>query len=229
MAKTIIITGASSGIGKATAELLSEQGYKLILLARKKEILDEIAKKNKNCLVYPCDLMNAEEAEKISKKITEDFPIIDVLVNNAGVGFPTKLDEISIEDYDKIMDTNIKGLVLFTKNILKQMEKNNSGHIINVSSPAGIQSNPVAPIYCTSKFALEGYTQGLRMHIKETKKNIRVTCVRPGGVDTNYWGKRDVDRTKFMTSEEMALVLKFVIDFPKDSNVQDITMESVRY
>ena len=109
------------------------------------------------------------------------------------------------------------------------MKSNNRGHIINISSPAGIQSNPVAPIYCTSKFALEGYTEGLRMQIKEEKKNIRVANVRPGGVDTNYWGVRDIPRDKFMTSEEMALVLKFVIDFPEKSNVVDITMESVRY
>ncbi len=229
MVKTIIITGASSGIGKATAELLAKEGHKLILVARSKDKLNGIAEKNQNCFVYACDLMDLNQVNEVSKKIVEDFPDIDVLVNNAGVGFPSKLDELSVEDYDRIMDTNVKGLVFFTKNILQQMKKNDKGHIINVSSPAGIQANPVAPIYCTSKFALEGYTGGLRMQIKEEKKNIRVTNVRPGGVDTNYWGDRDVPREKFMTPEEMALVLKFVIDFPEKSNVVDITMESFRY
>jgi len=227
--KTIIITGASSGIGKATVELLSKEGHKLILVARSEDKLNELKNKFSNCFVYVCDLMNLEDVEKVSKKIVEDFPNVDVLINNAGVGFPSKLDELSVEDYEKMMDTNVKGLIFFTKNILKQMKANDKGHIVNVSSPAGVQSNPVAPIYCTLKFALEGYTEGLRMQIKEEKKNIRVTNVRPGGVDTNYWGTRDVPRDKFMTSEEMALVLKFVIDFPEKSNVVDITMESFRY
>jgi short-subunit dehydrogenase len=226
--KTIIITGASSGIGKATVELLEKEDYKLILVARSEDKLKELAEGKENVFVYACDLMDVKNAEDVSKKIVEDFPEVDVLINNAGIGFPSKLDELSVKDYEKMMDTNVKGLIFFTKNILKQMKVNDKGHIVNVSSPAGIQSNPVAPIYCTSKFALEGYTEGLRMQIKDEKKNIRVTNVRPGGVDTNYWGTRDVPRDKFMTSEEMALVLKFVIDFPEKSNVVDITMESVR-
>jgi NADP-dependent 3-hydroxy acid dehydrogenase YdfG len=226
--KTIIITGASSGIGKATAELLGKEGHKLILVSRKKDKLNEIAKDKENFFVYPCDLMNSEEVEKVSLEITKHFPKIDVLINNSGVGFPSELDNLSLGDYEKMMDTNVKGLIFFTKNILKQMVENDYGHIINVSSPAGVQSNPVAPIYCTSKFALEGYTNGLRMQIKQKGKNIRVTNVRPGGVDTNYWGDRDVQRDKFMTPEEMALVFKFVIDFPDKSNVLEITMESVR-
>ena len=226
--KTIIITGASSGIGKATVELLEKEDYKLILVARSEDKLKELAEGKENVFVYACDLMDVKNAEDVSKKIVEDFPEVDVLINNAGIGFPSKLDELSVKDYEKMMDTNVKGLIFFTKNILKQMKVNDKGHIVNVSSPAGIQSNPVAPIYCTSKFALEGYTEGLRMQIKDEKKNIRVTNVRPGGVDTNYWGTRDVPRDKFMTSEEMALVLKFVIDFPEKSNVIDITMESVR-
>ena len=227
--KTIIITGASSGIGKATAELLTKDGHKLILVARSEDKLLEFIKENKNCCMYACDLTDMAQVDQVSRKIINDFPNIDVLINNAGVGFPSQLDEISIEDYNKIMDTNVKGLVFFTKSILKQMKENNNGHIINISSPAGIQSNPVAPIYCTSKFALEGYTEGLRMQIKEEKKNVRVSNVRPGGVDTNYWGKRDVQREKFMKPEEMALVLKFVVDFPEKSNIVDITMESFRY
>jgi len=226
--KTIILTGASSGIGKATAELLAKDGHKLILVSRKEDKLREFAEGNENISVYPCDLMNLEEVEMVSSKIVIDFPEIDVLINNAGIGFPSRLDELSVQDYEKMMDTNVKGLVFFTKNILKKMKENNKGHIINVSSPAGQQSNPIAPIYCTSKFALEGYTEGLRMQIKSDGKNIRVSNVRPGGVDTNYWGDRDVPRDKFMRPEEMALVLKFVIDFPEKSNVIDITMESVR-
>ncbi len=226
--KTIIITGASSGIGRASAELLAKEGHKIILVARSKDKLDELRSKHENCFSYQCDLMNIKEVEEVSKKIVQDFGEIDVLVNNAAVGFPLRLDELSVEDYEKIMDTNVKGLIFFTKPILQLMKKQNSGHIINVSSLAGKISNPVAPIYCTSKFALEGYTDGLRMQIKEEGKKIRVSNVKPGSVDTNYWGTRDVPREKFMTAEEMALVLKFVIDFPQTSNVVDINMESFR-
>jgi short-subunit dehydrogenase len=226
--KTIIITGASSGIGKATAELLAKDKHNLILIARNKQALDEIAKNNKNCHVFQCDLTNEEQVEETSNKIIKDFKI-DVLINNAGVGFPTKLDELSLEDYNKMIDTNVKGLVFFTKNILHQMKNNNKGHIINISSPAGLSANPIAPIYCASKFALEGYSEGLKLQLKDEKKNIRVTIVRPGAVNTNYWGKREVEREKFMIPKEMALVIKFVIDFPEQSNIVEITMESVRF
>lgn len=226
--KTIIITGASSGIGKAASELLVQDGHQILAVSRNKKALSELTKKYNNCLAFPCDLRDAKTAIQTAQAILKKFPNIDVLINNAGVGFPTRLDEIKEKEYDNIMDTNVKGMVFLTREILKRMKKNNSGHIVNISSPAGVQSNPVAPIYCASKFAVEGYTQGLRMQIKEDKKNIRVSLVRPGGVDTNYWGKRDVPREKFMTPGEMASVLKFVIDYPEQSNVFDITMESVR-
>ncbi len=229
MPKTILITGASSGIGRATAELLVRDGHRVLTLARSREILKGLVKKYKNAKAYPCDLRNLKETFSVAKKILAENKRIDVLVNNAGVGFPTRLDELKEGEYCDIMDTNVKGLIFLTREILKRMKKQNSGHIINISSPAGQRSNPVAPIYCASKFAVEGYTEGLRLQIKEEKKDIRVTLVRPGGVDTNYWGKREVAREKFMRPEEMARVLKFAIDFPEKSNVQEITLESVRY
>lgn len=227
--RTIVITGASSGIGKASAELLSQNKDNTILLvARSRDKMEQIAENKKNCIVYECDLKNMDNVIEVSRKIIEDYPEPDVLVNNAGVGFPSELDSLQEEDYDTMMNTNVKGLVFFTRTILKTMKETNHGHIINISSSAGITANPVAPIYCTSKFALEGYTDGLRKQINRDGKNIRVTLVRPGGVDTNYWGKREIDRTKFMTPEEMALVVKFVLDFPEKSNVMEIMMESVR-
>ena len=144
--KTILITGASSGIGKATVELLAKEN--LILVARSKQILDDLKKKFPNCHIFPCDLTDEKQVATISEEIASKFTV-DVLVNNAGVGFPTKLDEISIKEYDEMMNTNVKGLIFLTKPILKQMIEKKKGHIINISSLAGIQSNPVAPIYCT--------------------------------------------------------------------------------
>ena len=122
--KTIIITGASSGIGKAIVELLEKEDYKLILVARSEDKLKELAEGKENVFVYACDLMDVKNAEDVSKKIVEDFPEVDVLINNAGIGFPSKLDELSVKDYEKMMDTNVKGLIFFTKNILKQMKVN---------------------------------------------------------------------------------------------------------
>ncbi len=222
--KTIIITGASSGIGYATAKLLATKGNKLILVARSEEKLA----KEINASCYKCDLSQIKDVEEVGNKIIREHKNIDVLINNAGVGFPTDLAELGEKEYDKIMNTNFKGLVFFTKKILKIFIKQNKGHIINISSLAGIQANPVAPIYCSSKFALEGYTEGLRMQLKEKKLSIRVSLVRPGGVDTNYWGSRGVDRSKFMTPEEMAKVIEFVVEYPETSNVRYITMESFR-
>jgi short-subunit dehydrogenase len=227
--KTILITGASSGIGKATAQLFAQKGANLILIARSEEKLKsfthELNNKFPNSTTYHhCDLTNLDSIKKVTSQLSK----IDTLINNAGIGFPSDLSELSEEDYNKMMDTNVKGLIFLTKEILPIMEKQNKGHIINISSLAGIQSNPVAPIYCASKFALEGYTSGLKQQLEKKNLNIRVSLIRPGGVDTNYWGTRDVPRHLYMSPEEMAHVLHFVVSFPESSNVIDLTMESFR-
>ena len=231
--KTVIITGASSGIGLSVAELFAKKEFTIILLARTEDKLKGLCSKiNKfkpnSAFCYRCDLSNTKNISEVTEQIKRKFKKIDILINNAGIGFPTDLSEIRIEEYNRIMDTNIKGVVFLTKEIIKIMQQHNQGHIINISSMAGIESNSVAPIYCTSKFALEGYTSGLRKQLKEKKLKIRVSLIRPGGVDTNYWGKRDVNRKLFMTPQEMAQVIHFVASFPEKSNVVDITMESFR-
>ena len=228
MSKTIVLTGASSGIGRATAELLARAGHRLLLVARRENLLNDLAATLPDAVAYPCDMMNIRQVEATAERIVAEQGRIDVLINNAGVGFPTALDTLTTADYERMMDTNVKGLVLLTRPILAAMKAAGGGHIINVGSGAGVSANPVAPIYCASKFALEGYTDGLRQQLSRDKANIRVTMVRPGAVDSEYWGDRDVPRDKFMTCEEMAAVFQFVIDFPAGANVREIFLESVR-
>ena len=122
MTKRIVLTGASSGIGKAFVKLVADEDVELFMVARSKKALDELTQKYPSCKAYPCDLMDIQQVEDVFRAIVRDHPDVDVLINNAGVGFPSRLDCLSLEDYEKIMDTNVKGLIFLTRNIYRQMK-----------------------------------------------------------------------------------------------------------
>jgi len=130
------------------------------------------------------------------------------------------------------MDTNVTGVFFLTRAVLPILIAQKRGHVVMVSSPAGGRANPVAPLYCTSKFALEGYTDGLRQQVDglhDQGVHIRVSNVWPGGVDSEYWGDRDVPRATFMTCEEMACVLLWVVAARGTMNVNDVRVRQFRY
>lgn len=227
MVKTILITGATSGIGKAFVVHMSEnKDVKLILLARDQEKLNSL--KASNAIKICVDLLSVSELSKKISSILEEESV-DVLINNAGVGVPTSLDGLDVlEKYDLMMDTNVKSMVQLTSIVLKQMKTRNSGLIINISSEAGLVSNPVAPLYCASKFAVEAFSDGLRQQLKQEEKDVRVTVIRPGPIATNYWGDREVPKEKFLTSKEVANIIKYVIFSPSTVAIKSIDLESAR-
>ena len=188
MKKTVLITGATSGIGKATAYLLAEQGYRLILCGRRAPILSEIqkeleAKTEVETLVF--DVRNREDVEEAISSLSANWNSIDILINNAGNAHGLdSLAEGSIEDWDAMMDGNVKGLLYVSKPIIKKMKDNGAGHIVNISSVAARMTYANGVVYCASKKAVDTISEGMRIEL--TQFGIKVTNIQPGAVETDF-------------------------------------------
>lgn len=227
---TVAITGASSGIGLEAAKLFAQSGCKIALLARSPERLQaaEAAIKaiGAEVLALSLDVTDETAVEKGFGEIEAALGPVDILVNNAGVGFATDLSQCSLEDFRKIFETNMTGVFLCSRAVLPGMKERKSGHIINVSSVVGKVTNPNAPLYCASKFALNGYTSGLQQQVAADK--IRISAVSPSAVDTAYWDGRQVDRSKFLKAEEVAAAVYFVASQPDGVLIKDIDLTALR-
>lgn len=182
MKKTIFITGATSGIGKATAEVFAKQGHRLIICGRRKEVLDNLQIQLSNftdvySLVF--DVRNQQEVQNAINSLPEEWKNIDVLVNNAGNAHGLEpISDANISDWDAMMDGNVKGLLYVSQPIIKLMKANNSGHIVNISSVAARQTYANGTVYCASKKAVDVISEGMRLEL--TEFGIKVTNVQPG-------------------------------------------------
>lgn len=226
----IVITGASSGIGIATARHFAAAGGHVVLIARNPEKLQSAAQELSGCgpavTTVVADVTSENSVTTAFAEIASAHGPVDILINNAGVGFATDLSSASLEDYQKIFETNVTGTFLCTRAVLPQMKERKGGHIINISSVVGKVSNPNAPLYCASKFALNGYTSGLAQQV--AADGIRVSSVSPSAVDTPYWDGRPVDRSKFLKPEEVASVVFFVANQPPGVLIKDIDLTALR-
>ncbi|MBI4429208.1 MAG: SDR family oxidoreductase [Ignavibacteriales bacterium] len=188
--KIVLITGASSGIGLACAAKFAEQGAKLIVAARRRNRLEELAKDLKkkyqtNSLVLELDVRNNAKVEKVIHSLPSEWKDINVLVNNAGLSRGLdKVHEAKVDDWEEMIDTNIKGLLYVTRAVLPGMVKRNSGMVINIGSIAGFQPYPKGNVYSATKAAVDSLTDGLRMELVDT--SIRVCSVDPGLVETEF-------------------------------------------
>ena len=200
MKKTIFITGATSGIGKATAEVFAKQGHRLIICGRRKEVLDNLQIQLSNITeVYSLifDVRNQQEVENAINSLPEDWKNIDVLVNNAGNAHGLEpISDANISDWDAMMDGNVKGLLYVSQPIIKLMKANNSGHIVNISSVAARQTYANGTVYCASKKAVDVISEGMRLEL--TEFGIKVTNVQPGAVETDF------SKVRFKGDEERA-------------------------
>lgn len=189
MKKTALITGATSGIGEACARKFAEGGYNLILTARRAEKLAEIkaqleAEGTKvRTLVF--DVRDAEAAQQAIASLEPEWQTIDVLINNAGLALGLEKEyEGDPEDWNTMIDTNIKGLLTMTRLIVPAMVERNEGHVINIGSVAGDAAYAGGNVYCATKAAVKTITDGLRIDVAESA--VRVTNVKPGLVETNF-------------------------------------------
>lgn len=233
MKKTIFITGATSGIGKATAEIFAKQGHRLIICGRRKEVLEKLKSQFSENEVYllQFDVRNQQEVQNAINSLPEDWKNIDVLVNNAGNAHG--LDPISegnISDWDAMMDGNVKGLLYVSQPIIKIMKSKNSGHIVNISSVAARQTYANGTVYCASKKAVDVISEGMRLEL--TEFGIKVTSVQPGAVETDFSKirfKGDEERAATvyagyepLIAEDIADVISYCVNAPDRVSIADI-------
>ena len=236
MNKKSLVTGASAGIGQATARMLARNNYDVIITGRREERLlqlkDEL-EQNYKVEIYPLvfDIRRRQEVDKAWNSLPEDWKQIDVLVNNAGLA--AGLDYIyegDIEDWETMIDTNIKGLLYISRLIMPVMKERGQGHIINLSSIAGKEVYQRGNIYCATKHAVEAITKGMRIDL--LPYNIKVSSVSPGMVETEFSlvrFKGDEQKAKNvyagltpLYAEDIADVIEFIITRPAHVNINDV-------
>jgi short-subunit dehydrogenase len=186
--KIVVITGASSGIGAASAIEFAKRGAKLALVARRKQKLDDVRQhlgSSVEVIVCQCDVSQKSQVKDMAQDVLDKFGTIDVLVNNAGFAIYGRVSDLSIEQIESQMATNYLGMVYCTKHFLPKMLEKNSGHIVNVASVAASFGLPGIASYCASKFAMLGFSEGLRHELYGTK--VGVTVVSPIMVKTNFF------------------------------------------
>lgn len=175
----ILITGASSGFGRAIAEEFGTKGHKVIALARRKEALESLARKIPHCISLPCDICDRISLQKAIESLPQEFKTIDVLVNNAGLALGLEsADKCNFEDWERMIEVNIKALTYLTRLILPQMVERKSGHIITIGSIAGRYPYPGGNVYGASKAFVRQFALGLRADLSGT--NVRVSDIEPG-------------------------------------------------
>jgi NADP-dependent 3-hydroxy acid dehydrogenase YdfG len=232
--KTAFITGASSGIGAACARAFASQGARLILNARRTERLDALTKELKvPTYVSRFDVRKLDEVKSALESLPPDWSSIDILVNNAGLARGMeKFHEGNIQDWEEMLDTNVKGLMYVTRLVLPGMVARGEGHIVNIASLAGIETYPNGALYCASKAAVRVITDGLKKDLLGTQ--IRVTAISPGMVQTEFSEVRfhgDKGRAalayKGMTplqAEDVADAVLFSVTRPSHVNISEIVL-----
>ena len=215
-----LVTGASSGIGRDIARLLSQKGYDLIVVAKQKEPLEELKKELKtNIQIEAMDISNKNNCYELAKK----YPDIDVLINNAGFGKFGEFTKIDIEEEISMINTNVVAVQILTKMYLKKMEEKNSGYILNVASIAGLlQGGPLMATYYATKAYVVSMTRSISEELKIKKSNVHICALCPGPVDTNFNNVADVEFSlKEFSSEYVA---KYAVE--KMFNKKDIIIPS---
>ncbi len=231
--KTALITGATSGIGRATAHEFAKHGIKLILCGRRQERLDTIQSalsKQTDVITLNFDVRDKTEVFKAIESLPLSFKHIDILINNAGNAHGLEpIQEGNLDDWDAMMDINVKGLLYVSKAVIPQMTERQSGHIINIGSSAGREVYPKGNVYCASKHAVAAITDGMRIDLNPY--DIKVSSINPGLVETEFSqvrfkGDAIADNVykgyKALQPEDIADIIYFAITRPKHVNIADL-------
>jgi short-subunit dehydrogenase len=230
--KIVLITGASSGIGKETAIEFAKLGANIILIARKKDKLEQVANELKKfnvlTLVCQCDVSKKDQVKEMSKKVLEKFESVDILVNNAGFAIYGSVSDLTIDEIESQMETNYFGMIYCIKNFLPSMLKKKSGHIVNVASVAASFGLPGIASYCASKFAMLGFSEGLKHELKNT--GVGITVVSPIMVRTNFFEHPSFEKMpKFSpTSLSSETVAKAILKAANSPRLEIIVPSVVR-
>ncbi|MGG0788796.1 SDR family oxidoreductase [Peribacillus simplex] len=234
--KVVVITGASSGIGEATAKLLTKRGDKVVLGARREERLqklaDEIKAEGGEVIYASTDVTKRSDVEALAKLAVDTFGRIDVWLNNAGLMPHSTFDKLHVDEWERMVDVNIKGVLYGIAAGLPVMREQKSGHFINVSSVAGHKTHPGGGVYSGTKYAVRAISEALRQEEAQAGSNIRVTILSPGAVatelpntitDTDLKGGIDsLYSAVAIPAERIAETVAFVMDTPEDTAMNEI-------
>lgn len=236
--KTALITGATAGIGEACANMLAQNGYRLILTGRRKDRLENVAaqlvaKHNAQILTLNFDVRDRAAVNEAIGNLPDEWKNIDLLVNNAGLAMGlAPFEDGNIDHWETMIDTNIKGLLYVSKAVLPQMIARNTGHIINISSIAGKEVYSMGNVYCASKHAVDALTRSMRLDL--AKYPVKVSMVCPGAVETEFSIVRfegDVERAKKvyegfenLVADDIADAVWYIASRPPHVNVNDIVV-----
>ncbi|MDQ3970904.1 MAG: SDR family oxidoreductase [Thermoproteota archaeon] len=233
--KIAIVTGASSGIGYATALALSRAGAKVAAGARRMDRLEslqsEIIKNGGEVYIQNLDVTIKSKCDAFADAVMKKWGTVDILVNNAGLQPLSFFKSLKVEEWDKMIDVNIRGVLYCTAAVITHMVNKNSGHIVNISSIAGRIVYPAGSVYCATKHAITAFSEGLRQEFSQ-RSNIRITCIEPGVVATELINtitdkalEKYVERTKQMEAlqaEDIANAIVFAVQAPNHVNVNEI-------
>ena len=238
--KTALITGATAGIGAETARQLARMGVHLILTGRRREKLETLKSEilrthpDVRVMIHDFDITNVDACKAFFEIYKDQIP--DILINNAGLASGAdKVQDANLDDWDLMIDTNVKGLITMTRLFVNGMIARNSGHIMNLSSVAGVESYPGGSVYCATKHAVHAFTKALKMDLGHT--NIRVSMISPGAVETEFSMVRfkgDAERAAKvyeginpLIAVDIAEIIVFVLNRPEHVNILDTLVFSV--
>ncbi|PKB88759.1 oxidoreductase [Ewingella americana] len=238
--KVIVITGASSGLGLAAARRLAQQGACLVLGARRierlQQLADELNGEGHRAIAVEADVTRLDDVKRLVDSAVQTFGRVDVMVNNAGLMPISALERLKVEDWDRTIDVNIKGVLYGIAAALPHMQRQMSGHFVNVASVAGHKIMPNGTVYSASKFAVRALSEGLRQEVKPW--NIRTTILSPGAVDTELpasiteddvaKGMQGFYQSTAISADSFARAIIFAIEQPEDMDVNEIVFRPTR-
>jgi NADP-dependent 3-hydroxy acid dehydrogenase YdfG len=238
--KVVVITGASSGLGEAAARLLADEGATVVLGARREDriraLADELSRRGDQALAIPTDVSRRDQVQRLVDRAVEAYGCIDVLINNAGLMPLSPLDRLKVDEWDRMIDVNLKGVMYGIAAALPHMQRRKSGHIINVSSVAGHKVRAGGAVYAATKHAVLALSEGLRQEVKPY--NIRTTVISPGVVLSelpNTASEPDVSANLEkmygelgIPPESFARAVVFAMSQPEDMDVNEILFRPTR-
>ncbi len=225
--KVAVVTGAGSGIGEAIATLLHKEGVKVILAGRNKDKLQNVANQlaQDSVKVVPTDVTKKEEVDELIKIAQQTFGGLDIVINSAGQMLSSKITDYQVDEWDSMIDVNIKGTLYTAQAALPTMLEQSSGHLINIASISGFEVTKSSTIYSATKAAVHTITQGLEKELAKT--GVKVTSISPGMVDTAITAAYNPTDRKKLEPQDIAEAVLYALTQPKHVNVNEITVRPV--
>ncbi|EFD96046.1 putative oxidoreductase [Staphylococcus aureus subsp. aureus M1015] len=225
--KIAVVTGAGSGIGEAIATLLHEEGAKVVLAGRNKDKLQNVANQlaQDSVKVVPTDVTKKEQVDELIKMAQQTFGGLDIVINSAGQMLSSKITDYQVDEWDSMIDVNIKGTLYTAKAALPTMLEQSSGHLINIASISGFEVTKSSTIYSATKAAVHTITQGLEKELAKT--GVKVTSISPGMVDTAITATYNPTDRKKLEPQDIAEAVLYALTQPKHVNVNEITVRPV--